>query len=151
MTCEVRLAVASDIGATGTILQDWIEATPWMPVLHTRGETMAFCAGLIAGEAMIVAEEQGKVIGFLAQGGQTIVALYLQADARGRGVGATLLNAAQRSGETLDLWCFQMNRGGQRFYEREGFTTIKTTNGEDNAEGLADILFRRTRPQEDIT
>ena len=47
----------------GAILQGWIEATPWMPILHSLQDTQRFCGSLVARAECWVAEET-HVVGF---------------------------------------------------------------------------------------
>ena len=136
----IRAGRPADAAAMGAILSDWIDATPWMPRLHTRDEDAGFCAGLIARARVLILELAGGVSGFLARDGAEIPAFYLAAPARGRGHGAALLGAAKaQSGGRLGLWTFQANDAAIRFYLRHGFRETARTDGQDNDEHLPDI------------
>ncbi|MDA5557118.1 GNAT family N-acetyltransferase [Shimia sp. MMG029] len=147
MTAALRRAQASDGPVMGAILQGWIEDTPWMPVLHSLEDTQRFCAGLVQTAGCWVAEDAGKVCGFVAAQQGWVHALYLAPDARRRGVGSALLKQVQRDAEELQLWCFQANEAAQRFYAASGFHIAEKTDGQGNAEKLPDIryIWRRTR------
>ncbi|MBM1221510.1 GNAT family N-acetyltransferase [Ponticoccus sp. SC2-23] len=138
---SLRPASLDDAPALGTILSDWIDETVWMPRLHSRAEDRGFVEGLIR-DAEVWTDETRS--GFVARSGEEVPALYLAPGARGRGLGAELLNAARTRRESLGLWTFQANSRAVAFYLREGFTEAHRTEG-DNAEGLPDIrlIWRR--------
>ena len=136
-TPVLRPARDADAAACGAILQGWLDATDWMPDLHDLEETIGFCGRLIAADDVTVADD-GSVRGFLARRGEDIPALYVAAQARGRGVGSALIGAAQAASERLELWTFQANTDARRFYGRHGFVEVRRTEG-DNDEGLPDI------------
>ncbi len=77
--------------------------------------------------------------GFLAREGEEVLALYLAPEARGRGVGKALLDAAKAGRERLTLWAFQRNAAALRFYAREGFAEVERTDGAGNEAGLPDV------------
>ena len=57
-------------------------------------------------------------------------------------MGSRLLDVAKQHRPTgLKLWTFQANAGARRFYERNGFVGIATTEG-DNEEGAPDVLYQ---------
>jgi ribosomal protein S18 acetylase RimI-like enzyme len=39
------------------------------------------------------------------------------------------------------LWVFEPNQGAIRFYERNGFVTVRKTDGRDNEEKVPDRLM----------
>ncbi len=133
----------SDATACAAIFDDWVDATDWMPrihpaehlVRHYREHVLAVCDTLVA-------ERSGRVAGFAAVDCEGLVAaFFVAADARRRGVGSTLLAAAQaRWPEGLALWTFAANAGARRFYARHGFIEARATEG-DNEEGLPDLYL----------
>ncbi|WP_412552099.1 N-acetyltransferase family protein [Shimia sp. MIT1388] len=148
MSGVVRKAEQGDAKAMAAILQGWLEDTPWMPVLHTLADTEAFCKHLTKTSDCWVADGAGRVSGFVARDKDWVTALYLAPDARGRGVGATLLAQAKADCDALQLWCFQSNEGARRFYERHGFVAKEFTDGAGNDEKLPDVRFVWRRVQE---
>ncbi len=107
---------------------------------HYREHVMATCA-------VTVAEVDGAVAGFVAVDGEGYVGgLYLAPEARGRGIGAALLDVAKAARpEGLMLWAFVANAAARRFYAREGFVVAGGTEGE-NEEGLPDVLLTWRAP-----
>ena len=141
----LRPARDADCPALGDILQDWIEATPWMPVIHSRQETHGFLR-LLHARTRITVPCGDPVGGFLARDGEEIDAFYLAPASRGRGIGTALMRAAQARSMRLHLWCFQANTGAQRFYARHGFTEIARSDGAGNEEKLPDLRLEWSRP-----
>ena len=137
---SVRLAVDSDAGACAAILNDWIEATPWMPRIHTEEDVVRYYRETVFPTQEILVVGSYGVDGFLALKGNTISALYVAERARRQGAGRALLNAAKARQIRLQLWTFEANDSARRFYRREGFHEIRRTAG-DNEEGLPDILL----------
>ncbi|MEM8789485.1 MAG: GNAT family N-acetyltransferase [Pseudomonadota bacterium] len=137
----LRAATASDAPACAAILSDWIAQTPWFPDLHSRAEDLDFVRRKLAhGEATVA--EQETVAGFTVLEGDYLACLYVATAARGRGVGARLLRAAQaaRPGG-FRLWTFQANTHARRFYAKAGLVARRFTNGAENEEGLPDVEF----------
>ena len=139
---RLRKATPEDAPACVKILRDWIDETPWMPMLHSRASMEAFWHARLTDCAAWVAEIEAQVAGFVIRDGAFITALYLAADARGQGLGARLLHAATTGEAEPQLWVFQANEHALRFYQRHGFRELRRTDG-DNEEGLPDILLTR--------
>ncbi len=142
---SVRIGTGADGPACGAVVNRWIDATQWMPRVHTRqGVIDHFTASVLSKQRCWIAERDGKTCGFLAldPADGLVSALYLAPDAHGQGIGKALLDQAKAECPTgLGLWTFVANTGARRFYEREGFREVARTDG-DNEEGLPDILFR---------
>ena len=49
--------------------------------------------------------------------------------------------ARQRQPGQLQLWAFQSNAGGRRFYERHGFAAVEFTDGAGNEERWPDVRY----------
>ena len=140
----LRAATPGDAPALAAILGDWVRETGWMPLLHSRAEDQWFAGHLIDTQQVQVAETE-EPLGFLARDGAEISALYLAPQARGRGTGSALLEAAKAASPALHLWTFQANTGAQRFYLRHGFTETRRTDGAGNDERLPDIRYEWRR------
>lgn len=138
MEARARMARPEDAPALGGILSDWIDATDWMPRLHTREEDAAFVASLIARTTVLTLELADRPSGFLALDGESIPAFYLAPEARGNGNGTLMLSQAKTRRKVLSLWAFRANEHAIRFYRRLGFVETNQTDG-DNDAGLPDV------------
>jgi len=112
---------------------------------HTRRRTLAERA--IASGNVAVAEENGKVVGFVSVGPSTDVdgegelfAIYVLPEAWGSGAGAGLMAAARDALReryaTSILWVLEDNPRARRFYEREGWA-LDGGRKEDELLGVA--------------
>jgi len=139
----IRLAGQSDMQACAEIFNNWIEATPWMPRVHSRKDVSAYYVNVVGLKQTVwIAELCRKVKGFVSCSENFVTALYLAPEARGKGFGKELLDTAKSAFPGgLSLWAFVANVRAQGFYQREGFREVRRTDG-DNEEGLPDILYR---------
>jgi GNAT superfamily N-acetyltransferase len=72
--------------------------------------------------------------------------LYVDPQWTRHGLGSVLIGLAKKlCPERLDLWTFQSNLAARRFYERQGFVTIDTTDGETE-ERAPDVHYRWPSP-----
>src|SRR5439155_22975079 len=100
-------------------------------------------ADLARGAGVLVAEEGGRIVGFVEHGPTQdddaddstgeILAIYLLEDAIGRGTGRRLLTEALgglREGgfQRASLWVLESNDAARRFYEKGGWAWDGTTN-----------------------
>jgi len=135
---DLRPATPEDAPTIARIMQDWLDATPWVPNLHTLNGTINFCRNVLISKYSTTVKGD-PAIGFISvEPDNSIAALYV-APTR-RGTGSALLTNAQKTHTNLSLWVFQANSDAIRFYRRHGFTEIRRTDG-DNAEKLPDILM----------
>lgn len=134
---HLRPAAAPDAPACARIISDWIDATDWMPRLHTTENITNHYRDTVFVERIATVAD-GEVLGLLALDGGTdeITALFVKL--RGRGIGTTLLQAAKTGRDQLSMWMFQANMGARRFYARHGFAELERSDGE-NDEALPDI------------
>jgi putative acetyltransferase len=142
----LRMAEADDIAAVaGLFARSRAVALPFLPVLHSPAEDIAFFASRREHALMTLAERAGSLAGFMVESEGWIEQLYLEPEQRGQGIGSLLVNAAKQRQKRLQLWCFADNHAGRAFYLRHGFVEIGGTAG-DNEEGQPDILFGWSRP-----
>jgi GNAT superfamily N-acetyltransferase len=116
------------------------EAMPWLPVLHTPDEDLAWFAAALAGEAYVF-EEDGRIVGYAVLRDDELHDLYVAPSAQGRGVGSALFDRVREARPLgFRLWVFRDNTPARRFYEARGCRVIGATEG-DNEEGLPDVLY----------
>ena len=142
----LRSARSTDAGKTGAILSEFIDTTSWMPRIHTRAEDIGFCGKMIEAGEVTVAEVDHAVAGFLTLHQGEVHCLYVSGSKQGQGIGKALLDHAKNGASRLELWTFQANDGARRFYKREGFAEVETTDGSGNDEQLPDVrlVWERT-------
>ena len=140
----IRAARGDDAEAIVTVFVDSRrQAMPWLPVLHSRKETVAYFAGhVLLREEVFLAEAERLVIGFIALEGDHVDHLYVAPAHQCRGVGDKLLaEAKMRRPNGLTLWTFQRNAPARRFYEARSFVASKFTDGSRNEEREPDALY----------
>src|SRR5215470_2846222 len=141
---EIRPARCDDAEAIADVqLASRREAMPWLPVLHSREETVAYFAGhVLLHENVLVAEANRLVVGFIALDGDHVDHLYVAPAHQGRGIGDKLLAVAKElRPDGLTLWTFQRNARARRFYEVRGFVVSEFTDGSRNEEREPDVLY----------
>ena len=118
-------------------------AMPWLPVLHSREEAIAYFAGhVLTHEEVLVADVNQSVVGFIALDRNHIDHLYVAPAYQGRRIGGQLLaKAKQLRPNGLTLWTFQRNASARRFYAARGFVASEFTDGSRNEEQEADALY----------
>jgi GNAT superfamily N-acetyltransferase len=119
----------------------------YAPSPHTDDETRAWVRDLLVPSGQVtVAVLDGTVTGVLAieraDGMSWINQLYVHPSHVANGIGSTLLSwALETSPRPIRLFTFQQNSGARRFYERNGFTAIRFSDGSTNEERCPDILY----------
>jgi putative acetyltransferase len=144
MEVTLRPARFHDGGAVAEIhLLARRESMPYLPDLHTDEETRAYFRGVIrASDEVVVAESEGRVVGFAALRAELLEHLYVLPRFQGRGVGSALLERAKElCPEGFRLWVFQRNEEARRFYERRGLRLVELTDGAGNEEQEPDALY----------
>ena len=147
-TIALRHAGPADAAAVAAVFSPSFRLLTFLPRLHTVEEDRRFITDVILKDCEVsVAELEGRIVSFLARDGQEVRLLHTHPDFIGRGAGGRLLEAAkQEDVEALELWCFQANIGGRRFYEAHGFKAIAFTDGQRNEEQTPDVRYRWERP-----
>lgn len=147
MSVAITPAVPDDAASLAAILIAWASETPWMPDVYSQDETEALFHRLIATRTVWVVRRGGLPLGFVAvDGGGYVDALYLRVGARGRGLGARLLDRAKAEARGgLALRAFRQAQDARRFYRRAGFTEVEGADGSENDAGLPDILLEWRR------
>ena len=140
---RIRPVEPCDTEAVGDVFLAALAGMTYLPDLYTEEETRTFIRELLLPNNEVwVAEEDGRVIGFVGLGDDCVRHLWVQPEAQNRGVGTALLTVAkERRSDGLQLWVFQRNVGARRFYERHGFTLAQLTDGGRNEEREPDALY----------
>jgi GNAT superfamily N-acetyltransferase len=135
-----RLAQCDDAPACAAILNGWIDATAWIPRVHTHEGVDAYYrqVALRRHRAWVIGD---PVQGFLTLEEATSMVMALYVSLPGHGLGKALLDGAKEGRSFLELRTFVANTGARAFYEREGFNQVGRSSG-DNEENLPDILLR---------
>lgn len=139
----LRNARSQDMVVCAGILNDWIDATDWMPRVHTHEDVVKHYQNEVATRRQtLVAVDGARVRGFVTMSKDGFVtALYVEKASRNQGIGGMLLERAKRElSPEVNLYTFQANEQARAFYQRHGFTEINRTTG-DNEESLPDILM----------
>jgi GNAT superfamily N-acetyltransferase len=116
---------------------------PYLPELHSDEETDAWMARQVVGrQEVVVAELDGRVVGFAALEGDLLGHLYVGPGHQRRGVGSALVDWVKGSRPAgFRLWVFQRNEGARRFYEERGCRLVELTDGSANEEREPDALY----------
>ncbi len=143
ITVSLRNARSQDMAVCAAIHNDWIDATDWMPRVHSREDVLKhYQAEEMTKRHTLVAVDGSRVRGFITLSPDGFVtALYVEEASRNQGIGGLLIERAKRElTPEINLYTFQANTLAQKFYARHGFVEINRTTG-DNEENLPDILM----------
>ncbi len=115
---------------------------PWLAGLHTPAEDRAYFRDRVFTRCEVWGAVDGEIIGFIAFREGWVDQLYILPGRQGRGWGSALLQVAKTASACLQLWTFQRNAPARRFYEKQGFAAIETTDGRGNDEREPDMLYQ---------
>ena len=136
---QIRAGSAEDAAVCAAIKNAWIDETSWMPRVHAAEDVVRHYRDVVfKTRRVLVAGTPPE--GYIALDDAGFVTSLFVAS-KGKGIGKALLDHAKAQASMLKLWTFVANVGARRFYEREGFTEIDRSSG-DNEEGLADVLLK---------
>ncbi len=142
---RVRQAIAEDLPACADIVNDYIDATEWLPRTAPRVEIeKAFSPDLLTKRIVYVAEAAGAIVAYLSMSLEGwVAAIYIKPAHRGRGIGKRLIDCAKREPvDALELTVFEPNVAAKRFYEREGFRELPERRNDKTEEGVPTLLMR---------
>jgi ribosomal protein S18 acetylase RimI-like enzyme len=141
----IRRATAKDIDAIAALFRRSFGTLDFLPTLHTPEEDREHLAGVVAEQDVWVAEDDDRVVGFLALKGEHGTFFYVDPEAHDRGHGSELFEEAQRERPGgFDFWVFQANEHARRFYEKRGCVPVEFTDGSGNEEKTPDVRYRWT-------
>lgn len=118
--------------------------------LDVQRRVAGWTRALNEGESIFVADDDGRVVGFVSVGACELNAIYTLPEAWGSGAGPALMRAAAAQlredgcGEAV-LWVLEDNPRARRFYEREGWE-LDGDRKEDDFLGVrvAEVRYRIT-------
>jgi 8-oxo-dGTP pyrophosphatase MutT (NUDIX family)/ribosomal protein S18 acetylase RimI-like enzyme len=118
-------------------------ALPEVPEPHTEPEIAKWMTDVaIPGMDVWVAAVDGVVVGQMMLAPGWLHHLYIDPSWMGRGLGDQFMAIArQRQPDGVQLWAFQSNTRGRRFYEHHGFTAVEFTDGSANEEHWPDVRY----------
>lgn len=144
-TPTIRPATEADLAACARIVNDYIDATAWLPRTQSREELAAlFTPELFATRVILVAEIAGAVVGGLSVSKVGFMhGLYVDLPFQRQGIGKLLMDAAKaRFPGGLELTVFEPNTGAYRFYEREGFRELPDRRLENPDDDIPLLLMK---------
>lgn len=140
----IRTATQDDAGSISRVhVESWrttyqgIVPDAFLSGLDVEERAIRWCEVLNSGVRVLVAEQEGEVVGFISGGpirepleeyDAELAAIYLLLDAQGKGVGTELLiELAKRLEEdgfqSMAVWVLEANASA-RFYERSGAVRV---------------------------
>lgn len=138
----VRRATADDVDTIAELFRRSFGTLDFLPKLHTAEEDRAHLAGVVAEQDVWVADEGGRVVGFLALKGDHGTFFYVDPEAQDHGHGSALFAEAQRARpDGFDFWVFQANARARSFYEKRGCRPVEFTDGAGNEEKTPDVRY----------
>ena len=147
MTGEVviREAGIDDLPGCADIINDYIDATPWLPRILSRQETVdLFSEDMLSRRCLLVAASDKKIGGYLSlnEKEMQIGGSYLGPTFRRRHVGKAMMDKAKlRSPKQIKLTVFEPNKQAKRFYEREGFVELPNERQDETEEGIPTLMM----------
>jgi len=111
----IRRAKAEDVEAIAALFRRSFGTLTFLPTLHTADEDRAHLAGVVAKQDVWVAEEDARVVGFLALEKDLGTFFYVDPDAHGRGIGSALFEQARRPAGRVQLLGLPEERPGTLF------------------------------------
>lgn len=142
MTTTIRRATDADAEGVADVFIAARATMTYLPNLHSEAEARAFIGSLIKEEETWVADRDGEVVGMAVIDGGWLEHLYVHPSRFGTGTGTRLFQQlAAEHPKGFQLWVFQQNVAGRRFYERLGCALVRLTDGGNNEEHLPDALY----------
>lgn len=139
---DVREALAEDAPAIAEVFIASFKTLGFLPTLHSDNEHRAFIRDLVQRDEVLVAEEEGEIVGMAVVAGDVLGQLYVHPGAQRRGAGSALLDRVKElHADGFTFWVFQQNTRARRFYESHGCRVARLTDGSGNDEKTPDALY----------
>lgn len=103
-------------------------------------ECYSLTAEAIGDAEVYVAEDNGRLTGFIGLEGDNIEGIFVESGFRSRGVGKSLIDFVKQRRGKLTLCVYEKNRRAAEFYKREGFVPVRKKP--DISTGETEILMK---------
>lgn len=133
--------MASDATEISQILEEWAEATNWLPNVDNPAKRADYGHWLLENTQVTVLQHNSQFVGFLALQDNIVQSLYIKKSFQRLGFGQMAIHYAQEQFNELRLWVFQANSDAQKFYHKLGFVALERSNGQHNDYELPDIFY----------
>jgi len=139
----LRKLELEDMDRAATVLRlSFDDALPTLAGLHTPHEDRWFFRERMFKTCELWGYfENQEVVGIIVFREGWIDQLYILPVWQGRGIGTALLQIAKSQSHSLRLWTFRRNTNARQFYEKQGFTLVKETDGSANEEKEPDAMY----------
>ena len=119
---------------------------PRLKEAHTDDETRDWMRTVVfPRQSVLLAALRDEIVAFAARDGAWLAQLYVKPGWTGHGIGQLLLDAviaeAKPFAPVLRAYTFKRNDGARRFYERNGFVAVESTDGTGNEEREPDVRY----------
>jgi GNAT superfamily N-acetyltransferase len=138
----IRCATRDDVDAIADVFTRAFGTLDFLPKLHTAEEDREHLASVLAAQDVWVAEDGGRIAGFIALDGDVGTFFYVEPEAHRRGLGTALFEHVQRERPSgFTFWVFQANEKARAFYEKRGCVAVEFTDGAGNEEKTPDVRY----------
>lgn len=91
-------------------------------------------------DAEVYVFDDGEVRGFIGLDKSYVAGLFVRGNSRGMGIGRHLISHAVSLKGSLSVHVFSKNEGAMRFYLKNGFLPVSSSENEDTGE--SEVLLR---------
>ncbi|GEM_PF-113596 len=129
---KFRASTPADAAAVHDIWARSVKATHDFLTLEDFGHISELVRTEYAPKAaLLLAEREGRIIGFMGMDGKHIDSLFIDPEAFGMGVGRAFLAEAGKAGAPLTVDVNEQNEGAVAFYKRMGFELTGRSETDD--------------------
>ena len=141
MTLKMRRASTEDAAACAAIVNNWIDATDWLPRGHTPEAIEEMIrAGIPLREFWVAGD---PIQGYLSYNVEESQVMGLYAASPGDGVGKALMARVKDGRDWVQLWSHAANSRAHAFYRREGF--VEVGQKDSGVDGIPEIRMEWRR------